>query len=237
MQHRPDGVFTTALVVDARVHHLGLHVGRLVESAQIAGLAAPDTDAVRRAVAAVLADQPLPHARLRVAWDGADLTVTVEATEPRPPTTTALTAPDLRDPHAAAAGAKTEALSTQGRGLLAWAREHGAGDALLATNDGRLCEAATSNVFYVLDGELRTPTLDTGLLNGISRRLLVPATGAREMDAAYDVVRAASEVFLTSSLRGVQAVTAVDGAPVGDGTPGPFTRAARAAWDALPTDD
>ena len=163
------------------------------------------------------------------------LRVGIEPLAPHPATTTAIKAPALRDPASPTAGAKSEDLGRQGRELLAWAREQGAGDALLATTDGRLAEGATSNVFYVIDGQLRTPTRATGLLAGIARDLVLGSTGAREVDAPYEVLHEAEEVFLTSSLRGVQPVTAVDGRELGG--PGPVTSEARAVWDALPTDD
>ncbi len=244
MQASAPGVFTTLLVVDRWPHHLGLHVARLAESAMLVGLTPPDPEVVRREVARVVAtgatdpadaQRTTPRHRLRLAWDGSRVAATLAVLPPRPLTTTALRAAVTRDPDSPTAGAKTEDLATVGRHLLAIASANGAGDAILATTDGRLCEGATSNVFYVVDGELRTPTTATGLLNGISRRLLVAATGAREVDAPYEVLHSADEIFLTSSLRGVQAVTAIDGRTISG--PGPVTRAAAAAWDALPVDD
>lgn len=235
MQARAAGVFTTVKVVDGQAHHLGLHRARLAESARIVGLPAPTPDDVRRVVGAALDAGPLPLGRLRIMWDGSAPSATVEPLAPPPPTTTVIRAPEVRDPVDPAAGAKSEALGSQGRALVAWAHEQGAGDTVLATTDGLLAEGATSNVFYVLDGELRTPTRATGLLAGVARDLVIRAVGAREVDAAYEVLHRAEEVFLTSSLRGVQAVTAVDGRELGG--PGPVTAAAMAAWAALPTDD
>lgn len=230
-----EGVFTTVKVVEGRPEHLGLHLARLAESGRIVGLHSPDPSAVRRVVAAALEATPLPLGRLRITWQGAEAAAKVEPLAPHAATTTVLRAPDLRDPTDPTAGAKTEALGAQGRGLVEWARSQGVGDTVLATTDGRLCEGATSNVFYVIDGELRTPTRATGLLDGITRRLLLEVTGAREADAPYEVLHEADEVFLTSSLRGVQAVTAIDGRRLGG--PGPVTRAAARALAALPTDD
>lgn len=230
-----EGVFTTVKVVHGSPEHLGLHLARLATSARIAGLDLPAPSAVRRAVAAALDAAPLPLGRLRITWQGSQAGASVEPLTPHPPTTTVVRAPDLRDARAVTAGAKTEALGHQGRRLVAWARTHGVGDTVLATTDGLLAEGATSNVFYVLDGELRTPTPATGLLPGIVRQLLLTVTGAREVDAPYEVLHEADEVFLTSSLRGVQAVTAVDGRELCG--PGAVTLAAARALAALPTDD
>jgi branched-chain amino acid aminotransferase len=87
----------------------------------------------------------------------------------------------------------------------------------------------------VVGGELRTPTTATGLLPGIVRELLLETVDVREVDAAYEVLHTADEVFLTSSLRGVQPVTAVDGHEIGG--PGPLTLATARALAALATDD
>lgn len=236
MQARAEGVFTTVKVANGRPHHLGRHLVRLAESARIVGFDSPDPDVVRREVAAVVNDcATVDPGRMRIEWNGGSLAVTLEPLAPHPPTTTVLKAPAERVPDSPTAGAKTEDLGRQGRALLSWAREQGAGDTVLATTDGVLAEGATSNVFYVVEGELRTPTRATGLLAGIARELVIEVTGAREVDAPYEVLLEADEVFLTSSLRGVQAVTAVDGREIGG--PGPVTRAAVAAWNALPTDD
>ncbi|HSX67094.1 aminotransferase class IV [Nocardioides sp.] len=235
-----EGVFTTVKVVDGRPEHLGLHIARLAESAGIVGLGTPDPAAVRRVVAAALEAAPLPLGRLRITWQGTEAAATVDPQAPHPDTTSVIRARAARDPQEPTVGAKTEALGAQGRGLVAWARAQGVGDTVLATTDGRLCEGATSNVFYVVEGELRTPTLSTGLLNGITRQLLLAAIDVHEADASYEVLHRADEIFLTSSLRGVQAVTVVDGRPVGSrptGGPGPVTLAAARSLAALPTDD
>ena len=230
-----EGVFTTVKVVDGAPEHLGLHLARLAASARIVGLAAPSPADVRRVVDEALTSAPLPLGRLRITWQGLAAGATVEPLAPHQPTTTVVRAPELRDARGITAGAKTEALGSQGRRLVAWAKEQGVGDTVLATSDGLLAEGATSNVFYVVGGKLRTPTTATGLLPGITRQLLLAATDAREVDAPYEVLHEADEVFLTSSLRGVQAVTSVDGRELTG--PGPVTLAAARALAALPTDD
>jgi len=108
------------------------------------------------------------------------------------------------------------------------ATEHSAEDAIMLSVDGAVAEGATSNVFMVKDGALSTPSLKTGLLSGITRALiceLAQADGraAQEVTIWPDELRAADEIFLTSSVRGPIAVTTLDGAAVGDGTVGPIT--------------
>lgn len=102
-------------------------------------------------------------------------------------------------------------------------------DAILCSPAGDVAEGATSNVFMVRAGELVTPALATGLLEGITRALVLALAGelgirCSEAKIWPDELRAADEVFLTSSVRGAMPVTRLDGQPVGDGGVGPVTR-------------
>jgi branched-chain amino acid aminotransferase len=97
---------------------------------------------------------------------------------------------------------------------------------------GRVAEGASSNVFALVDGTLRTPPLSVGILEGITRHLVIEL--ADELDLAVqetellpDDLRRADEVFLTSTLREVLPVTHVDDWVVGDGTVGPVARGLR----------
>jgi branched-chain amino acid aminotransferase len=90
---------------------------------------------------------------------------------------------------------------------LAHAQASGGSEAIFANTAGDLCEGTGSNVFYVVDGELRTPTLASGCLAGVTRGLVLDWCGAREVDEPIAVAEAADEVFLVSTTRDVQAVT------------------------------
>lgn len=101
-------------------------------------------------------------------------------------------------------------------------------DAILVNLAGRIAEGATSNVFAVIAGALRTPPLSEGILPGITRAAVLARAEhlgipAAEAPLTPDELRAADEVFLTSSVRGPIAVTALDGRPVGPGREGPVT--------------
>ncbi|MEK8173233.1 aminotransferase class IV [Streptomyces sp. M19] len=75
---------------------------------------------------------------------------------------------------------------------------------------GALCEGTGSNVFVVVDGELHTPPLASGCLAGITRALTIEWTGAKETELPFEVLGTAEEIFLTSTLRDVQAVHRLD---------------------------
>ena len=100
---------------------------------------------------------------------------------------------------------------------------------MFANTVGDLCEGTGSNVFYVVGGELRTPTLASGCLAGVTRALVLDWYGAREVDAPLaEVAAQASEVFLVSTTRDVQPVLRWDGRTWAE--PGPVTVAAAHAW-------
>ena len=95
--------------------------------------------------------------------------------------------------------------------------------------DGLLTEAAASNVFIVKDGAVAAAPQDNHILLGITYELLTDL--AREGKLRFDIrpireaeVRAADEIWLTSSTKEVLAVTTLDGRPVGTGVPGPVFR-------------
>jgi branched-chain amino acid aminotransferase len=90
------------------------------------------------------------------------------------------------------------------------ARERGFDEALLVTPHGRVLEAPTSSIFWVTDGELHTPPLSDHILASITRALVIELTGATERECAVDDLVSADEAFLSSTIREVQPVAAVD---------------------------
>ncbi|MFE9249406.1 aminotransferase class IV [Streptomyces sp. NPDC007088] len=229
-----DGVFETVKAVEGAPFALTRHLDRLARSARGLGLPEPDLDEVRRACAAVLAEQPVALGRLRITYTGGvsplssdrgdqppTLIVAVGAIAPRPDTTAVVTVPWVRNERGALSGLKT---TSYGENVLALARarEDGASEALFANTVGQLCEGTGSNVFVVLDGQTYTPPLASGCLAGITRALTVDWTGAQESDLPLDVLQRAEEIFLTSTTRDVQAVHRVDARELAPGL-GPVT--------------
>ena len=147
--------------------------------------------------------------------------------EPAAPAARVATVPWPRNERGALAGLKTTSYA-ENVVALAEARRRGADEAVFANLAGHLCEGTGSNIFYAVDGELRTPTLASGCLAGVTRRLLVEWVGAREVDEPIEVVAHADEVFLASTTRDVQPVSHWDERDLGE--PGPLTRAAAQTW-------
>ncbi|MEX2183405.1 MAG: aminotransferase class IV [Chloroflexota bacterium] len=124
------------------------------------------------------------------------------------------------------------------------ARRAGADDALFLTVSDRLSESTSANIFLVRRTgsggatELATPSLDCAILPGTTRSWLLgwaERVGLRPVEAwlARDDLAAADEAFLCSSVAGILPVTRFDGAPIGDGVPGPWTRRARADRESM----
>ncbi|MFJ2741058.1 aminotransferase class IV [Streptomyces sp. NPDC087440] len=237
-----DGVFETMKATDGQAFALTRHLDRLTASARGLGLPDPDHDEVRRACAAVLDANPMPLGRLRVTYTGGvsplgsdrgehppTLVVALGESARRPDSTAVITVPWTRNERSALAGLKTTSYA-ENVVALARARENGASEALFANTVGQLCEGTGSNVFVVLDGQLLTPPVASGCLAGITRALAVEWTGAQEADLPFDVLERADEIFLTSTLRDVQAVHRVDGRDL-PGAPGPVTAKAMRVFE------
>jgi branched-chain amino acid aminotransferase len=105
----------------------------------------------------------------------------------------------------------------------------GAFDSILLNWELHLTECTVSNLFFVDAGRLCTPALACGLLNGITRDIVLSL--ARETQIAVneghfgiEELYKADECFLTNTSMELMPVTVVDGHPVGSGTPGLLTQ-------------
>jgi len=241
------GVFETLLAVKGVLFAFHQHDRRLRRSAERLGLPVPPTDALREAATAVLGENPWPRARVRVTVTGGpadgpvaevtDPTVLVSAAPVHEPMPSArlVTAPWSRNEEGALVGVKA---TSYAENLLALhdARQRGADEALLLNTRGEICEGTGSNIFLVLDGVMRTPPLDSGCLAGVTRAWVLECAAEWGMPVDESVCRpelfeAAEEVFLTSTLREVQPVHAIDG--MAWQVPGRITEQLRAKMRAL----
>src|SRR5262249_10885800 len=95
-----------------------------------------------------------------------------------------------------------------------------------ATVSATSTEGPGFNIFAVVGGRVVTPGV--GVLDGITRKSVFElcaetnlTTSAGALPAG--VVRTTDEVFITTTAGGIIPITTVDGAPIGDGRPGPVT--------------
>jgi D-alanine transaminase len=95
--------------------------------------------------------------------------------------------------------------------------------------DGKLTEASASNVFIVKRGVIHSPPKSNLILPGITYDVVSELARANNLpiefrDVGEAQVRAADEIWVTSSSKEVLAIVELDGKPVGDGRPGPVFR-------------
>jgi branched-chain amino acid aminotransferase len=113
------------------------------------------------------------------------------------------------------------------------AQKAGFDDAILLDARGKVSEASVSNVFLVRKGEVITPQVTDGVLEGITRRtvieLLARERGLAVVERTVDRTELllAEEVFLAGTGIGIVPVTRLDNRSVGSGRPGELTASLR----------
>ena len=239
-----DGVFETIKVENGAPFALTRHLDRLVRSAKGLGIGDPDIGAIREGVDATLEGQQLPFGRIRVTVTsgvgplgsprGDKGLTSVVITEPgdRPPNVSAIaTVPWPRNEKGAIAGLKTTSYAENAL-MVEHALARAASEAVMPNTGGMLCEGTGSNIMYVLDGQLVTPTLESGCLAGVTRALVLEWCQGEldlvERDEPIDVLQHADEVILVGTTRDVQAISKVDERELP--APGPITAKAQEIW-------
>jgi branched-chain amino acid aminotransferase len=225
--YRGDGAFEVIRLYEGRPFALGDHVDRLQRSAAAIELEF-DRAALEREVEALLVEAGEPDGQLR-------LIVTrggrrIAAVEPIPAhAETVAVATVTYCPTVILDGVKSlsYAANMQSTRL---ARAQGADEAILVQPDGIVLEPPTSSVFWVsAEGGLRTPALEVGVLESITRDRLVKALHVEEGAWPVADLRGAHEAFLASTTREIQAIAAIDGRTLPE-APGPRTREAQEAF-------
>jgi branched-chain amino acid aminotransferase len=120
---------------------------------------------------------------------------------------------------------------------LAWmeSQKDGAYEALMLNYKGDLAECTMSNIFFVKDKVLLTPSLDCGILGGLTRRLvleLARTLGMPVREGAFSVREflSADEAFLTVTSREIIPVVRCNDQTIGQGIPGTITRRLHEAY-------
>ncbi len=108
-------------------------------------------------------------------------------------------------------------------------------DGLLLNWEGHLTESTISNLFFIRDGRLSTPALHCGLLDGITRRVVIQLAEELHLPLAegrftVDHLHQADECFLTNTSMEIMPVVMVDDRRIGNGVPGPLTCTLRARF-------
>ena len=241
-----DGVFDTCAIVGGHPFALRRHVERLLRSAAAIGLPEPPASTITDAARELATLVEGGTGRLRITWTQGPGPAGSARTEHRP--TLLLTAsPEIvSHPSPDGAGARNRTAvvvvpwprnerspltgvksTSYAENVLALdhARARGGTEAIFANTRGELCEGAATNVFVELDGVLLTPPLSSGCLPGVTRELVLEwareaRLPVREETIPVEHLASAEHVAVTSSLRGIVPVDAVDGREL---SPGPLT--------------
>jgi branched-chain amino acid aminotransferase len=227
--YRGDGAFEVIRLYEGKPFALGDHLDRLRRSAAAIELEF-DRDALESEIETLLAELGDANGQLRliVTRGGRRLAMT----EPIPAhAETVNVATVTYCPSVILNGVKSlsYAANMQATRL---AKAQGADEAVLVQPDGTVLEPPTSSIFWVSpQGALRTPALDNGVLESITRDRLVKALDVVEGSWPVDDLRAAGEAFLASTTREIQPVSAIDGVEL-SAAPGPRTLEAQEAFRA-----
>lgn len=237
-----DGVFTTLRADGGQVFRLTAHLDRVVRDAAALDLHLDPRDLAGAVAATVAANDHLgPSLAVRITCSAGpvDLTAAFPASGPRR-ATVVVSAQSVGPPPGPARGhrvpwhrqhaqLKTTSYlpATMAQRL---ARTHGASDALLCDPDGTVLEAASANLFVVLDGGVQTAPVTAGVLPGVTRSAVLEVleelgVPCSEQACTWAELLRADEAWLTSAVRGIRSLTHLDDTAVGSGEPGPVTTA------------
>ena len=251
------GFFETMRSYGGRVFCIDRHLSRLMRSAGMLGIgAALDASGLERAVYDTVSANELTDARIR-------LTVTAgegERSLSLPAVgelTTMVVAEDLvlpppqaydRGIRAAIVGASRNSRSPMSglksvgylESLLARSQAAAAGaeEAVMLNERGLVAECSTSNLFIVASGRLLTPPVESGILPGITRDVVLELASsmgieASECEVAVADLYVSEEAFITNSVIEILPIVEVDKKPIGPGKPGAVTARLSRAYKEL----
>lgn len=206
---RGDGAFEVLKLYEGHPFRLAAHLDRLDRSAAAIDLPY-DRAALEREVAALLAAGPPPGGCLRIVITrGGRRVLTAETLPPFPPSV-AIALVELT-PSEILGGVKSISYAANMQATrIAAAR--GAGEAVFVRPDGIVLEAPTSSVFWVApDGTLRTPALAVGILDSITRAVVIDALEVEQGEFGRADLGGAEAAFLASTNREIQPISSVDG--------------------------
>jgi branched-chain amino acid aminotransferase len=253
-----DGVFEGIRSYSGRVFRLQQHVARLFESAQAIHLQIPmSREELAAAVVDTLAANKLTDAYIRVIVTRGAGSLGLDPRKTTDPQVIIITDhislyPEELYEHglkiitAATTRNHPNALNPRVKSLnylnniLAKIEGTNAGclEALMLNHKGEVAECTGDNIFLVIGGMLHTPSIDSGILKGITRDAVIELARA----AGYVVVErtidrhdvyTADECFLTGTAAELIPAVECDGRVIGTGRPGPITRDLRQRFQRL----
>ena len=238
-----DGIFETIRVYAGKPFMLDAHLNRMANGCFVISLPMPDHEQIRRWVREALDANSLSDAYLRI-------TVTRGPTggvwydfDQACPTVVILCKPYAQPDYGNGlilrlstfrSDEQSPLTGIKHTGLL-WkimarreARQAGVNDAIMLNTKSHVAEATSANAFWARDGVLYTPSLDCGILAGVTRGIVLEIAREQGIEAveghfAFEELLAAEEAFLTSSTWELAPIRSIDDMTFAE-APGEVTR-------------
>lgn len=214
-----DGIFETIRVYTGKPFMLDAHLARMAQGCSVISLPMPNVEEIKRGVEQVLKTNGLSDAYLRITVTRGPTGSMWSDLERSSPTVVIMSKPFI--PHDFGQGLRLIVSSFRSdernpltgikqTGILwkilarAEARRAGVDDALMLDTQVHVSEATSANIFWVRGNILYTPSLDCGILPGVTRAIVLDIAHEQDISAiegkfGLDDLRAADEAFLTSS--------------------------------------
>ncbi|MDQ3672346.1 MAG: aminotransferase class IV [Actinomycetota bacterium] len=230
---RGRAAFETLRVYGGRPFRLEAHLDRLVASSESIGLPPVEREALEGLAALVLARAPADDTVLRLVWTGgpaggpplglallSDVPAWIEEVRPRGARAVSLLGIRAAVPWLLP-GVKSTSYAVN-MAAEAEAKRQGAEEAIFVDGDDIVLEGTVTNIWWRKGKTLHTPSLDLGILAGVTRATLLelaPTCGYAVAEDAYPLedVLAADEAFTSSSVREVMPLVEIDARTMGRG--------------------
>ncbi len=204
---RGQGVFETVRVVDGEPRFWGEHFERLSRSGDSLIPEMPKREVLESQIQEVVEANELKNSRVRVTL-GTNLLITAEPLEDDIPIVNVAIADhwpvNERSP---LVGIKCTSYAENMRIL----RQFGTGEVIRSNTRGELCEGCISNVFFVKEGRIYTPSLETGCLPGVMRSQVIRRNRVEEGKWPLEILLEADEIWLSNAIRRLRCVSILDG--------------------------
>ena len=250
-----DGIYETLRAYNGKIFLLSKHLGRLKHSAEAISLRLPlSLDKIGEALRETLNVNKLTDAYVRIHLSRGPGEIGLDPALCHAPTMIIVTQPFKDSPPAFYENGVAVAVVTTRRNhplaispvikstnflnnILAKIEslKSGAYEGIMLNWEGYVAEGTISNIFTVKHGVLCTPHLDTGILEGVTRDLVLHLARkdripTKEIRLKPLDLTSADECFITNTTVEVLPVTRVDGNVIGNGRPGPVTALLREAY-------
>jgi branched-chain amino acid aminotransferase len=230
-----DGIFDTMLAIiddnGARLIHSDRHFTRLLHDAQLLEITPlPTIEELEDAATKLFNKNTAPHGRYAIntivtrgegprgLMPPTDMSpTTVMRASPVPESFPAITAITARRAFRNEGSPLSQIKSLNyGDNILALieARNKGANDAIMLNNAGKITCTTSGNIFVITGGTLYTPPLSDGVMNGITRKILIDKFDVLECSLDINDLRNAEGIYITNSIRGCVPLTTLNGQPV-----------------------